>query len=527
MAKIPVYEQGQLASSIVGTPGVDTSAAQLMNVVGNSWDNIAGALGQNIQANNIELVRRQKEQEQLAREQKKILDSIDEAHHAGNVDQIQMQELDKAKAETQGDPAYAAPMFRDRSTSALDEYLNTIQDPEMRNRVRLAGIKSMNEKAHEISGWAMTQRTQNAKAKVETTIAGYANLAGKFSTAKQVGETWQKIEAMRGEISLTFGADADKVIQQGKRAVALQFIEGQIVNDPALAETQVRSGAFDSVLNASDKDNLIYRAHGLTQAAERQQKTEYNDAALGERITFAIDDANTDHTDPVQRTQQLDKITKAIHEQSTKPKEQQNLPLINDLAEAKKRLEKIAEMEKADKLKQYTDNYNLRYNSTRAGESRAWLDGQQKDFAKQVKDKTLSADAALAKLDKLKNQLGVYKKAGYLDPYGKGSYEGRYLQWINAQRNSIMNRPKNHIEQFFADHGGVGHEVRQMAKQVPPPPGKNAAKTADAMSVTAQEIFHTNVERYTKMNGVAPSPALQKVMKANAINQAAGKHYGH
>ena len=51
----------------------------------------------------------------------------------------------------------------------------------------------------------MTQRTQNAKAKVETTIAGYANLAGKFSTAKQVGETWQKIEAMRGEISLTFG----------------------------------------------------------------------------------------------------------------------------------------------------------------------------------------------------------------------------------------------------------------------------------------------------------------------------------
>ena len=101
MAKIPVYEQGQLASSIVGTPGVDTSAAQLMNVVRNSWDNIAGALGQNIQANNIELVRRQKEQEQLAREQKKILDSIDEAHHHGKCDQIQMQELDKAKAETQ------------------------------------------------------------------------------------------------------------------------------------------------------------------------------------------------------------------------------------------------------------------------------------------------------------------------------------------------------------------------------------------------------------------------------------------
>ena len=99
-------------------------------------------------------------------------------------------------------------------------------------------------------------------------------------------------------------------------------------------------------------------------------------------------------------------------------------------------------MEKADKLKQYTDNYNLRYNSTRAGESRAWLDGQQKDFTKQVKDKTLSADAATAKLDKLKNQLGVYKKPGISILTEKVRTEGRYLQWINAQRIPIMNRPK-------------------------------------------------------------------------------------
>jgi hypothetical protein len=188
MAKITPYQQGQLASSVVGTPGVNLSGAQTLGNIGSELGQLGAAQHQQYlqevrlkQAQQREL---QKHMDDMARQTK----IINLASGAEVEMQKSMNELQMAHQE---DPETAVAAFDGIAQQKIQASLQKETDPEtnMMLQQKLAGLHASG--LREMGNWQQSRQIPNA-------VKDLNDSAGSLSmtTGQMGGKSPQEIKSL-------------------------------------------------------------------------------------------------------------------------------------------------------------------------------------------------------------------------------------------------------------------------------------------------------------------------------------------
>lgn len=527
MAKIPLYEQNRLASSVVGTPGVGTSAAQVLNGISQGAEQLQYQLALSARQNALAAAQQQQQQQKLAAAQKKVLDEIEIADHDVNIGLAHDNEESRIKAEMIGDPSGASRAFADTARANLDEYLNSIQDPEIRNKVKVNGLKAIHSRATQIGNWELTQRTENAKGKIENTLGELVNSSKSLGSISDVGRQWERVEQLRPALMMSHGADADKIAQKTKTDIVKSYVNGLMLKDPSLAESAVNSGAFDSALDGEDKQNLVYRARMLAKAAQRDEMHEAKIESIQRRVELADIVINTDDTD-------LEKLKAAQQETAARvemikaqPADKVSLDELNDAISKQKQIQtKIENFGKSSKKIDLQNKWDT-YNSSNGVKARESIRSSRAAIEANLKAGAYSKDKAVEKLNKWLVNLDKARELGYLDtPESKtqATWE-RHKAWAAGKLATLSNKKQAPITAIMDGVSGFVDDAMKFFNDKPSPKsGGNKAK--DAATSVYEDTLNTYVGQYMRLNnGKEPSAAMMKKFDARAKQVAQQKVY--
>lgn len=512
MPKIPVYEQGQLASSAVGTPGVDTSGTQLFGTIAQAAGGITDELARTIQANNVEAARKKREADELAKAQKKILDDIDVANHESKLDLQLGDEEGKVKAEKQSDPAGSGALFTQRGTDIMDKYLDGITDENVKNRVKLGTIKSINARANAMNGWTLTQRTANAQAGIESTLAEYVNRAGNLTTAQEVGQTWEKIEALRGPGTLAFGAKTDEIIRRAKTDVAEQYVNGLMIRDHNAVRPVLESGAFDSALNAEKRRQLIEKAGLLAKAEEQDMRIQDTIDSTNRQIETTDIVVNTDDNDLQSLIGTEQELTNRIEQIEALPSGRRPLSEYNHLVTQREGIRKKVENFGKDQNAERDRKLRERYESEPAQQSRINLINARVRIETGIKNKTFSKEQMASELEGYRQKLEKAKQFGYLDTPGSSQRWESEKRWLQTNIEVMKSKKESPAQMLQRGVTELIHGASQMFSGMPPSAGKTPRQSHDARNTSYQTRLNALNEKYRRThNGADPPPDVLKL----------------
>jgi hypothetical protein len=288
MGKISTYEQNQLASSVVGTPGVDTSTGALFNGVSQVFSGVGQQIGTLARQNQAEVFRLQREQRAAAKAQKDLLDNVNAAAYAAQWDLKAGEFENETKTTTMLAPKNAPKTFTEKTTKELDAFLATIGDEDVRNKVKLNAIKDINTRANALNGWAFEQGTVNARNNTTAAIDALVLSAGNAKDDLGYNDTIKKINGLAGSTLLAFGTKSEEIITKARQDAAKQYFEGFMARgEYAKAAEKIQSGQFDKVLSAQDRGALLKEADSYKAAQQRDARFQLEVEKIGDRTNMS------------------------------------------------------------------------------------------------------------------------------------------------------------------------------------------------------------------------------------------------
>lgn len=257
MPAIPRFERQKLASSLVGTPGIDTSGLQIAESIGGVANTALQVFGkQAIEKKNIQ-------DQALAN---KTLVDFDV-------------ELEKAYIDHQktykSDPLNKTDFLKDNAQNLLDQFAGGVQDPVVRSSVERAGYARIGEKMIGAAKWADQQSTQNtidATTATNDILANEAYIAGMNNNQERAAEVLKSAEANIASAKLVLGEKDSKVLRKN---VAQGYITGLMEQHPEQLKKLLDSGAFKNVLEPEEVKKLKTDAVAQVQKARETAETNY------------------------------------------------------------------------------------------------------------------------------------------------------------------------------------------------------------------------------------------------------------
>lgn len=251
MATIPEYQRRKLASSVVGTPGVDTSGQQIFNTISQSTAKVADVFG------SIAVERQQVKDEALAN--KKLIEF--EMNMARVTDEHQA-----AYSEFRGDKTERVNAFRTRAEELFKSTADSIPSRGARQLFDRQGLGVVRGSVgRELT---IADRNQAALALADGTesanlLAGQASALGLSQadvSAKRAGlqkllsdgvRTYQTTSKVLGdEEKAKLKAAIPEMISKG-------FLVSSMDRNPETVIEMLNDGTFDAILTAEDKQKYL------------------------------------------------------------------------------------------------------------------------------------------------------------------------------------------------------------------------------------------------------------------------------
>ena len=257
MPIIPKFERQKLASSLVGTPGVDNSGAAIAEAVGGVGQKAMQVFGQQaIEKKNIQ-------DQALAN---KTLVDFDV-------------ELEKAYIDHQKnyktDPLDKTDFLKDNAQNLLDSFTAGIADPQVRGAVERAGYARIGEKVVGAAKWADQQATQNtidATTSTNDKLANEAYIAGMNNNQTRAAEVLKSAEENIAAAKLVLG---EKDSQKLRKNVAQGYISGLMEQHPEELKAMLDRGDFKNVLEPEEAKKLKTDAVAQIERAQQTAETTY------------------------------------------------------------------------------------------------------------------------------------------------------------------------------------------------------------------------------------------------------------
>lgn len=277
MAKIPQYEQRQLASSVVGTPGVDRSG----QILGNAAADTANTLAKVV-----------KEQQQIKDDAMSAKASADYERKSFEILTRHQQE----RANFTGTLEERNKILEDELRPAYEEMLNSLPAGEVRNRFSKEGYQTMSRRLMQgyQSGYQDQQNylVKSAQEIVDQNAMQAFNLGtnkANLDFGSQVVHLQEIAATGKANIQKMSGLTSESRIQLEKAAEEAPvrgFIEGALPLYPDKVLELLDSGQLDKVIDAKDK--VKYREEAVKSFETLKQRIDLERAATNAKALPAI-----------------------------------------------------------------------------------------------------------------------------------------------------------------------------------------------------------------------------------------------
>lgn len=294
MARITPYQQQQLASNIVGAPGVNMAQANMLGAIGNDLGNI-GAY-QHQQA----LVLQRQKQAEVDAQQKKL----DEMSKKTNVISVMadagIQVQNKVNALRQQyyqQPEKAVPEFSQYMTDQTQATLQQVQDPEMKMMLQEKLTELHKNTLNELGNWQQARQVPLAEQHLASGASGLAQQAGMMGSS-----TPSQIKAMIDKYKVDTAQEYQFYHKQG--------LEGQHV-----ASSDAVEQYLDTFANAGDPKSLEVAASQFADGKYIDQDklssvlSRQRSLAANQRAAIALEQTKQQHAGNLQTFQQLEAIS--------------------------------------------------------------------------------------------------------------------------------------------------------------------------------------------------------------------------
>lgn len=200
MPKIPRFDQQRIASSVVGTPGVDTSGAKVFESLAQAAQGVQSQAAQLIQAENVIRYRAQQEQKRKDEELKNAQDAAELAQHQFQLDSGLDNLRTNIESEHKDAPTMAAKAYEQQGKIVVDRYVEAhITDPKMKAALIKSGYGSLRDSMSRVQDWSFSQRNENIRVGGENLLIEYARELGTKNTLQELMDYRQKFDAKYGE----------------------------------------------------------------------------------------------------------------------------------------------------------------------------------------------------------------------------------------------------------------------------------------------------------------------------------------
>lgn len=290
MARIPLYQQGQLASSRTGvspldTPGVDTSGAQLGNSLAQSFGQVKNAvygLASDIrQEEMVELRRKQAEQRAIEKELERQKQQTHVGAKASDLDVRASELKHKLQAQYYNDTTGAEKAFNEQfqamAQETLDGETNELTKYQLQEKIgvlKSGYAKSMGE-------FVANRRLPIMEANVKQTAANFVTKVRNLDTTEpEVGESILTYHKDNIETYKTlYGGDAEETMRKDLEVGVRERLSA-IANSNNPEKLKGALAAYDVVLDASDKQEFIAKLNqdAANKAKVLEQERKYDTA---------------------------------------------------------------------------------------------------------------------------------------------------------------------------------------------------------------------------------------------------------
>lgn len=372
MAKVNLYQQDRLASSVVGTAGADTSAG---NFAGNILEGAAsGAAVQNainqrssaqgnslLSAGFIEVNRLAKQYTAFKNEQEakamRLYKADAVSQHKAQIEKMSAQLKQEAMLERSDDPKINALSYEQKSKAVVDDYFKSIYtDASGKTRSPEKWTEFEREIYSETKNWytghsaneykqlldeGYKRRTQEVLKGNKEEIESWSRDLTNAASVADFTNISKKMEARVPHFHQTLGEEETKnLLAKGEREGMQGFLTNLAYNNPDQLLADLKNpdtaGSIKNMTTAAERISLIKDA----AARKKQLINEAQEAEAGTyleiRHTVADTVAETREEDPVRGKFQLQQIFQEI---SKRPATKENLKAKEYVLNAIKSLE--------------------------------------------------------------------------------------------------------------------------------------------------------------------------------------------
>lgn len=547
MPRVPQYDQGPLASPVVGTPGVDTSTEKLFTGITADAEKVQNAQ-QTIATSDFNAgIEAQKkalaDQKAIEVKQQEYQDTADVANYHAQLSIQLAKTSDQLRIDRADNPDGVPEEFMQTGRDTVDSFTKDLPK-NIQNRVRADGYNNVASETNTLSNWRKTQKATNAENKALDRVAMFVSQAGQAPDFSSLEKLHANLAQIGPGLHASFGDKAGKVFNDAKANMDHAFITNRMAKSTSPDETKqvlnlLQSGAFDTTIPADKRSALNSQLLSNINAQEHEIKTQNIAASVTRRIETMDTVVKTDFNNIDQLKNTLGALQQReyqIQQQQKANPHDENLAAESEQVVSQSKTVKNA-IENFPKTQKEKATFQARavYDSPEAQNARAHLD----DYKGRVQ--SLLHDAHASNADKLFNirqyqkRLEEYHKKGFLDPPNTGSRWGRDSTWTSKViANHVLYAKQHPLDlknlQFDPDVLGwntkAHQEVRNAAKTAPPAQGMTQAQTQDKMAESHQATLNHLIEGYKRVYGKPPSAEVYKRMHDDAFSAAHKETYG-
>lgn len=235
MGKIPEFQRRKLASSVVGTPGLDISGTIIGQSVSSALDKITRSIISTVAA------------------KKNILDEVDANKRIIDYEVEYEDALKGIRANSLSNPEQAIQQTVDLGNTLGNTFLDTIESNSVRNRVALLQQGVIRNETRAMSKWASAQQVINAGVDLTASINALTVRAEGTDDLKVVGKIIMKVQEINVVAERVLGKKSEQFIKDSQKSIASGFLHGQMDRNPIRAGRFLRQGVFNKILSDDER----------------------------------------------------------------------------------------------------------------------------------------------------------------------------------------------------------------------------------------------------------------------------------
>jgi len=279
MPKIPTYDQQALASSLVGTPGMDNSGAAATQGIASAAEEVGGAVMQyRAELRNLELT-------QIAQN-----NAMEVADYQFNTDTALDRKMRELKDTYTSDPDRAVAEFEKYGKDFIDEFKGRIGTPAVKSAYYAQSMGRFREQLGSMrTSWAGEQRIKANIGKFESISDSMQVAMGKTINPNEDMQlrgttTTQKPSAMSVDEALgtlykygnaasayepIYGDKLPAIVRANQEKGAINYLNTLAYTNPDQLEQVIKDGVFDDFIDGASRNEIYQKAKSYA----REQKT--------------------------------------------------------------------------------------------------------------------------------------------------------------------------------------------------------------------------------------------------------------